>query len=508
MKKVLFSMAVIAASFTQAQITIGTGSLSAYAPIYPFYNNGYSQSFYGASAIGPAGTITGLRYKVTTGTTLAKSSTVDVYVGHTTKPMAANSSDWVPVEQLAKVFSGTISVAADNTVTISFATPFAYDGASNLVIAVDENKAGYDSSAHKFLGSSSATGSVIYKASTSDSSNIDPAAPGTGNLNNILPNVTLLGISAPATAPACSSVVSPANGARNVTFLPKVTYTSVAGATKYLVSVGTTPGATDEVNKFDNGGDTSYFFSFGLMPSTTYYVTVTPVNQYGEAVGCTSSSFTTGAAVANDVCSTAKVIASLPFNQMEDGTYASDTTSPAECAGSGYMNDGMWYEITGDGGNIKVTVSPTATWDAAIMVKEGTCDEANCLATADAGSYGAAETLTIPNSVAGKKYYINVGASSIIDFEEGKFIFNISSDRVLGTTETSYQDRMVAAYPNPVKETLFLKNTGNNASYQIFDMSGKAIMKGLYKNGINVNQLGYGVYFIKVNNTSVKFIKK
>lgn len=508
MKKFLLSVAVIAASFTQAQITIGTGSLSANAPIYPFYNNGYSQSFYGASAIGKAGTITGLKYQVAAGTTLANSNLVDVYLGHTTKLVAANGSDWVPLAQLTKVFSGTISVAADNTVTITFTTPFVYNGSSNLVIAVDENKPGYDSSGQKFIGSSSATGSVIYQTSYTDATNINPASPGKGTLNSILPNVTLLGITAPATAPACSTVVSPANGATNVTFLPKVTYTSVAGATKYLVSVGTTPGGTDEVNKYDNGAYTSYFSPFGLMPSTTYYVTITPVNQYGEAVGCTSSSFTTGAAVVNDVCSTAKVIASLPYSQMEDGTYASDTTSPAECGGSGYMNDGMWYEVTGDGGNIKVKVSPLTSWNPAIMVKEGSCDEAACLATADAGNYGAAETLTIPNSVAGKKYYINVGASSIIDFEEGKFTLDISSDRILATNEETSQQKMLAVYPNPVKETLFLKNIENNSAYQIFDMSGKSIMKGIYSNGINVNPLRNGVYFIKINNTSVKFIKK
>ena len=98
---------------------LGNGTLNAYAPIYPSYNNGYTQSFYPKNSIGNHGQITGVSYSVTAGTTLANSSLVEVYLGTTSKDVAATAKDRVPISSLTKVFTGTISVVSGK-VTIKF----------------------------------------------------------------------------------------------------------------------------------------------------------------------------------------------------------------------------------------------------------------------------------------------------------------------------------------------------------------------------------------------------
>lgn len=102
--------------------------------------------------------------------------------------------------------------------------------------------------------------------------------------------------SAITSPPQCTSVVTPANGATGTSRTPSITWNAVGGGvTSYKLSLGTTPGGTDIMNGTDVGNVTSYAVpaSAGLLYSTTYYVTVVPVNVIGEATGCTSSSFTT-----------------------------------------------------------------------------------------------------------------------------------------------------------------------------------------------------------------------
>ncbi|RQP14040.1 MAG: T9SS C-terminal target domain-containing protein [Chryseobacterium sp.] len=506
MRKFLLSAGLLFSGFIFSQITIGNDVSSAYAPIYPYQNNGYTQSFYSKAAIGASGTITGLVYEMKAGSAIANSDVVDVFVGMTDKVVAGNGSDWVPVAELTKVYSGKITLV-NNKVTIEFTTPFVYDNAKNLVIAVDENKAGYDSSASRFLGTQAQNGAVIYKGSLTNGTNIDPSNPGVGTLNNILPNVTLLGLNLPTGAPVCSTVTTPADGAVNQIFLPKIVYSASAGATKYYVSVGTSPGGTDVVNRYDNGNQLDYYFVYELEPETTYYVTVTPANEHGEASACQSTSFTTGTPVANDNCSTAEVV-TLPYNKNIDGAFASDSEGPASCNGEPKMNDGLWYEVTGTGGNLTIKVTPTSFWDPAIMVKEGTCDAAACLAFVNAASYQQAETVVISNSVPGKKYYVNVGAASIIDFTEGKFTLDISDDGTLSTNDLNKKSEILAVYPNPVKEILYINNAKSGNSYEIVDLSGRKIQSAKYNDGVNVTKLQRGIYLIKLGGQTLKFIKE
>ena len=78
-----------------------------------------------------------------------------------------------------------------------------------------------------------------------------------------------------------------------------------------------------------------------------------------------------------------------------------------------------------------------------------------------------------------------------------------------------YAENDLSIYPNPVVvNELFVKGKkiGNIKNASIVDLSGKLIHQETApfknKNSINVQKLNPGVYILKVDDQSVKFIKK
>jgi len=67
-------------------------------------------------------------------------------------------------------------------------------------------------------------------------------------------------------------------------------------------------------------------------------------------------------------------------------------------------------------------------------------------------------------------------------------------------------------YPNPVKNTLFIKGIVNQENYTIYSLLGEKILKGTLNrdnSSVNVSKLTKGVYFLKLENSkSIKILKK
>ncbi|HEX8270879.1 MAG TPA: T9SS type A sorting domain-containing protein [Flavobacterium sp.] len=100
----------------------------------------------------------------------------------------------------------------------------------------------------------------------------------------------------PTATPGCVALSSPVNGATNINSSTITWPAASGGATGYKLNVGTTPGGTQVLNMFDVGNVLTHSLT-GLLPGTTYYVTVLPYNGVGQTTGCTESSFTTCGAV-------------------------------------------------------------------------------------------------------------------------------------------------------------------------------------------------------------------
>ncbi|GEM_PF-3564800 len=216
-----------------SQIGIGTGTTTNQSlPVEPYYGYSYTQSIYLASEIGTTGDITTLSWHYKGGTNLANTDDWVVFIGHTTKTSFSSTSDWVQVASMTQVWSGTITLSGtgDQWITIDIAD-FTYNGTDNLIIAVDENSAGYNSSTDEFY-CSSVTGnrSLSYY---NDATNPNPSTPPTATVSKTyISNVILGGIAISCPAPSTLT-------ATNITSSSiDLNWTDNAGASQWDIELG------------------------------------------------------------------------------------------------------------------------------------------------------------------------------------------------------------------------------------------------------------------------------
>lgn len=75
-------------------------------------------------------------------------------------------------------------------------------------------------------------------------------------------------------------------------------------------------------------------------------------------------------------------------------------------------------------------------------------------------------------------------------------------------------EKQISVYPNPVKSELNISTLDNeflNEKFQIYDINGRVVLSGYLENNIkafNVENLTNGLYFLKINHTSIKFVKE
>ena len=122
----------------------GTGtSTTSSAPISTFYKNSYHQMIYTAAEIGSGGMINAIGFE-SMGTN-SQPRTIEIYMGetNTTSFTAANTSQFVPIDQLELVYSGVWNITAGWQM---FPVDFLYSGMGNLVIAIKSGASSYSSS--------------------------------------------------------------------------------------------------------------------------------------------------------------------------------------------------------------------------------------------------------------------------------------------------------------------------------------------------------------------------
>jgi len=298
MKKLLLTYLLFLGTLLSAQITLGSGTTSggastsvATVPWSTYYEYSYAQQILLKTDINAAGAgnITGLRFFLGASASLSNSNDIVVYLGQTTKTSFSSTTDWVPTSAMTQVYSGTVTNNA-GVVEITLAAPFAYDNVNNLVIAIDENKAG-DDGGELFYTYTSGTNKTLYYRS--DFTNPNPASiTQTGTRSATQSVVTLLGL-APNPVPACPTVIVPTAAATGVSVLPTITWNAVSGATGYRLSVGTTSGGTDVLNNVDLGNVTTYTLASSLQFNTQYYYTLSSYNGAIPSLACSERSFTT-----------------------------------------------------------------------------------------------------------------------------------------------------------------------------------------------------------------------
>ncbi len=96
---------------------------------------------------------------------------------------------------------------------------------------------------------------------------------------------------------ACTSIISPLEGAIDVEIDIDISWNPVPGAISYLISIGTTPEGNQIANNLNVGNITTYNLPNDLPENTEIFVKVKPYNAVLEAKCCAEESFITGAVI-------------------------------------------------------------------------------------------------------------------------------------------------------------------------------------------------------------------
>ncbi|MDY0325406.1 MAG: choice-of-anchor J domain-containing protein, partial [Candidatus Cloacimonadaceae bacterium] len=201
---------------SEDMVAIGDGHFNLEIPINPYYGYSYSQSIFLQSEINvPDQRIEKVFYYWNGAAEANVSNDWTMYMGHTALTEFADESSWIPRANLSPVFQGTVALpATPGWIEISLDTPFLHNNTANLVIAVDENEAGWDGRSMYFLSTATATNrSICYYT---DGINPDPATPPTGSLVAGHPNLKLQFVAPLAEEPGTVTLNWPQEEATNL----------------------------------------------------------------------------------------------------------------------------------------------------------------------------------------------------------------------------------------------------------------------------------------------------
>ena len=267
MKKLLLSLLTMLMSFGSLQLSaqtiveIGTGtSTTYYGPYNSLWGYSFVEQIYTAEEIDMTGTITSISFN---NSYSGQTNNITVYMKLVTRSSFSSSSDYETVTAADIVYTGSHNFAQGWS-EITLDTPFDYDGASNLLIAVHEYTSGY--STQYFYYTSTADNKLI--SFHSDSADPDPYNLGSysGNVytqtyrNNIRMEIMPSGNN-------CYSPLSPAIS--NVTpYGATLSWTPRENQTAWEVFCGSGVTDLDQVS-WTPVTDTFYTFT-GLTPATNY----------------------------------------------------------------------------------------------------------------------------------------------------------------------------------------------------------------------------------------------
>jgi Cleaved Adhesin Domain. len=328
---------------------------------------------------------------------------------------------------------------------------------------------------------------------------------------------------APTTAPNCSTLTSPTNGAIDVAFTSTtLSWAQSAGAESYDVYLDKNPNPTTLVQ---NVTGTSYTVA-SLDLSSTYYWKVVPKNTVGSATGCSVYSFTTAAATyctAGATSTNWEKISNVTFADINNNSTAtagyenftsvvgnvlvgSTYTFSASFTGTSYAADQVtvWIDLNNDkdfddaGEQVLVTPTKVSPWTGSITIPTGaTIGATRMRVRLNDTSSSSSNTTPCGTATFGQveDYTLNIGT-------------------LIAVNEVSKNG--IKAYPNPVKDIFTIEATGKIQSVKVFDATGKQLLtKDLneVKSQIDLSKFSAGVYVVTTtmvdgSTTSTKVIKK
>lgn len=115
-----------------------------------------------------------------------------------------------------------------------------------------------------------------------------------------------------------------------------------------------------------------------------------------------------------------------------------------------------------------------------------------------------------PNSPGFSKIFKKSNSDFVLYYQNGILIINEKSLTINAVNELSAGIAIV--YPNPSSDFISIRNISNNFKYEIIDLLGNIVSFGNYNHKINISNLTYGQYYLRILNENdsklLKFIKK
>ncbi|MCR4857286.1 MAG: C10 family peptidase [Bacteroidales bacterium] len=306
------------------KVIVGSGTATnAYLPSYSYYSYSLTQQIYTPAEIGTPGYIYCIDF-YNDGPDQTRN--LDIYLVHTDKQTFANGTDWIPVTENDKVFSGVVTLTSGAWTTFQI-NNFAYDGESNLALVVDDNTGNWSDNymvCRVFYAQNQAL--RVYD----DYTNYVPANP-SGYSGTVLSqkNQLRIGIT-PAVIVSCGKP-------SNLVF---------SNLTTTSVSVSWSNGSGTFGYEYKKSSDTVWTVACqdncgfncnltGLLPNTTYQFRVRSV-----CAGNTISAWLAGSFTTLADCST---IYTLPFFEGFDSGSLPECWQAIDSDGDGYTWDAAYW---------------------------------------------------------------------------------------------------------------------------------------------------------------------
>lgn len=294
------------------EVVVGTGNNNSYyAPFNNYYKNSRNEVIYLASEIGQAGPISKIAYHVAAASSFATSS-INIYMGHTSRSEFASTSDWTPLSGLTQVYSSEGQTIGSNTGWQEYTldVPFEYNGTDNLVVVVTKSAPNYNGTL-KYTYTNNAN-RCLYRQNDSNTSYADITNTSTtGSRSYYVPNITLT-ILPPCDDPVlCNATVTNLTGTVNGSDEVALAWNGTGAS--YMVEYGQ-PGFTSSTGTIVMTTETSVTIS-NLNASTEYQFVVYPVCSNGNIGASTQINLTTS-------CGLIEVTEANPWLETFDVNYS------------------------------------------------------------------------------------------------------------------------------------------------------------------------------------------
>src|SRR6218665_3963862 len=331
----------------------------------------------------------------------------------------------------------------------------------------------------------------------------------------------------PTTAPNCTTYTLPTNGA-NPNDPVTINWAIASGATSYKLYLGTNAGNYNLANGTATTA-TSYTIT-NPTPNTTYYVKVVPLNNIGEATGCSESNFVTGAA---DYCTS--IPTNIGFNDgitnvTLNGESQNINNTTTTAAGSEYTNYSstigadlarsksynLSFSVNTDGNYTQYQIA----WIDWNQNKVFEASERLDLGTATNVSNGLSSAcpynFTVPASAllgdtrmrVRTFYYSGNVNNPCMNGDDGEVEdYKITVKENLAVSDIN--KKSISVYPNPFKDILKISDVKGVKSISVNDVSGRQVKALAATEELNLSSLKAGLYIVnlQMEDGSVKTFK-